>query len=146
MSNKDKKSTFSLENFLDKNKQLHIVDAMTKEELFKEGFGAYIYPDGIFLKLKIKTYVKTTCPINGSEDIIEVVIKYRVSRFGALIEHHSFLAWLDTFEEQGLGLEATVDTIYTMIDKVVSPTILKVVAQSHSNYRSNNFAKREKKI
>lgn len=146
-NNKDtgNKKAFSLENYLDQKKTIQVLDMLNPKTVFEQGFGAYKYVDGIFLNLKMKTYVKTTCPINNSEDIIKVKIKYRLNRFGECIEHHSFLAWLDSFENMGLGLEATVDTIYLMIDKVCSPTQLRVEAESHSNYRSKNFAKREKK-
>lgn len=140
----DKK--FSMDNYLDKKLKSENTDGMSAGELFDAGFGVYVYPNGIFLKLEMDFYVKTTCPVNGSEDIIEVHVEYRCNRYGNLIEHHSFLKWVDTFEEKGFGLEATADTIYERIDQVVQPTQLLVKTKSHSNYRSFNYATREKAI
>lgn len=138
------RKSFSLDNYLNKDNSMEVLDALDHDEVFERGFGAYQYPEGIFLTLKIKTKVKTTCPINGSEDIIKVKVEYQTNRFGELIEHHSFISWLDSFESKGLGLEATVDTVYEMVDKVCSPSQLKVTCKSHSNFRAFNTAFREK--
>lgn len=137
---------FSLDSYLNEKLRSENTDEMSDEELFKEGFGVYQYPNGIFLKLEMDTYVKTTCPINSSEDIIEVNIKYTPNRHGNLIEHHSFLKWIDTFENMGFGLEATADAIYERIDLMVKPTTLVVRSKSNSNSRSVNYATREKAI
>ncbi len=79
------------------------------------------------------------------EDIIaiKINIQYTVNIRCELIEHHSFLRWIDTFREKGMGLEATCNTIYEKIMEIVSPNNLKVTALSHSNYSGYNKAVRE---
>ena len=136
------KDEFSLDKILDKRFPQE-VEEQTAQEIFDEGFKVYRTLKSIFLTLTLETNVITTCPINSTEDIIKVKIKYNVNEWGDLIEHHSFLRWVESFKKQGMGLEDTVDNIYTRISEIVNPTRLKVIGKSHSNFKSSNKAVRQ---
>lgn len=135
---------FSLDDYVDATFELSELDKLPDDELFDKGFTSYIYAGATFLLLALNFRVKTTCPINASEDIIKLRVEYTVNIRCELIEHHSFLRWIDTFCSKGFGLEATCNAIYERIEEVIKPTNLKVIAKSHSNYAGYNEAVREK--
>ena len=123
---------------------LEEADNLSSEEIFKQGFSAYTYGDGNLLSNNLRVKVETKCPINGSDDIIDVEIKYKTNVYGEFIEHHSFMNWVNTFKNEGMGLETTIVTIYNMIEKVCNPHELEVTGFVNTNNKLFNTCTRRK--
>ena len=73
---------------------------------------------------------KVICPVTKEIDNLWLKIKLTPNSSGDFVEYVSFYKWLITLEKEELGIEGSCTKIFNTINRVTSPSILKVVVST----------------
>lgn len=82
------------------------------------------------VEVELDGRLKVRCPVNKEEDYLWFTIDFKSNGDGDFIEYISFHSWLQSLEDEELGLEKSCQTIYDTITKLCKPTLLRVVIQT----------------